>query len=161
MIFHSSLSLSTWYQDVAKLRSVFRFDAFSKRNETKFETKWTISKFFQKISKNFDYFVIEIFRNKFRSISIVDEISVSISKWKTTEIDRNFDGIKTKLIEINFEKFRSKRNGPFRSISQHPALKLPVESQFGGILVCRSEPAVDRLELMPTLTQPILNNETV
>ena len=92
-------------QDVAKLRSVFRFDAFLKRNETKFETKWPILKFFEKISINFDRFGPRNwcrnfdndrnFSKLFRKISIVD---LKIEK------DRN------KFFEIYFNPFRSQND---------------------------------------------------
>ena len=60
-------------QDVAKLRSVFHFDAFSKLNETKFETKWPISNFFLKKFDQFrSFWPPKLVLKLFQKISIVD-----------------------------------------------------------------------------------------
>ena len=74
-------------QDVAKLRSGVCFDGFSKQNETIFETKWTISNFFEKILINFDRFALRNWHRNFGN-------------------DRNF----SKFISINFDQFRSRND---------------------------------------------------
>ena len=72
------------------------------RNETKFETKWPTSKFFKKILKNFDRFLIEKDWNEFWKILIV---GLRIA------IDRNLYpkilivGLRIKIFQKYFENF--------------------------------------------------------